>query len=256
MKTLFFAIASLTLSLPASARQDQVANAIFSASQSTHGLTMMGKASATLRADSCYVSLYIGPNPSMGGGFVRVFPTTEERIQNETKARQEKRQALIDALRPLGLTLDKATSYLQYGPYGTTYQAPGESYLSVTLSISKKGTVIFGKSTLAEVRQTLKNLDVQASFIFSFSPTIQEPAQKTLPALAVKNGIEHAKSLAALGGASTIRLVRMEEIGGNPLQATIVTMPTAETLVAPENSLTYSMKLFFAPLDVVISTKK
>ena len=239
MKALMLLTCFASLTLPTTAHQDPVAAAITSTSQDIHGLIITGRGSTTLRADSCYLMLQIGN----GGG---------RNVLDYQAEQKKKRQEIADVLRPFGLKFTTEAVWVKAG--GMTGNLPMID--AVALQINNEGEVLFGSATAAEVRKALEGLEVYSSFVFSLSHKAQTVALKPLLSLAVRNGLESAKSLAALAGASTVQLTGIQEHGSVLFQLVMGVWPPSGPLRAPEQALSTSVTLLFAPLNVIISTKK
>ncbi|WP_395139664.1 hypothetical protein [Armatimonas sp.] len=243
MKTLLALACLASLALPTTAHQDPIAAAIPSTSQDMHGLVITGKGSTSLRADTCYLVLQL---QIQGRGFQSTQSDSEA-------AQQKKRQEVADALRPFGLTFTVETVWVKAGIGMTGFFPMIET---VALQINDKGEVLFGSATAAEVRKALEGLEISSSFVFSLSNRAQTVALKPLLSLAVRNGLESAKSLAALAGASTVQLTGIREHGSVFFQSVTGAWSTSGPLRAPAQTLSTSVTLLFAPLNVMISTKK
>nr|WP_309693461.1 SIMPL domain-containing protein [Armatimonas sp.] len=242
MKTLLALACLASLTLPTTAHQDPLPAAISSQSQDMHGLVVTGKASTTVRADTCYLALQL---ETQGRG----FQSTQSDLE---AARQKKRQEVADVLRPFGLTFPAEIIWMRAG--GMTGNVPVIE--TAALQINDKGEVLFGSATAAEVRKALEGLGVSSSFVFSLSHKAQTVALKPLLSLAVRNGLESAKSLAALAGASTVQLTGIREHDSVLFQSVTGVWPSSGPLRAPGQALSTSVTLRFAPLNVIISTKK
>ena len=245
-------LSCLVLALPVLARQD-------SASLSSHGLVVTGPASTTVKADTCDLLVQLVPDRGFGRGGLS---TPEEiRAQAALIAQKpaliaQKRQSLSEAIQPWGLKLATEPVMVPHHMGGSYALPQNDSTVTIRLSINTKNEVVFGKATAPDVFKTLAALEMSSSFIFSLSSEAQTAALKPLLALAIKNGITEAKSLGALAGASQIRLSGLREQGSTFFQPVTTPWLTEGTLTAPEQTLYKSVTLLFAPLDVVISTKK
>lgn len=222
MKRFLSLVAALALTLPAVAQSDP---ATAPASTQAYGLTTLGRASTSVTPDTCYL----------------FFPLSDTK----------QRQALVAALSPLGLVLDKTTRV----PTSLNSFPTGAS-ASLTLRINDKGEVVFAPSSLSELSKTLQTLGVTNYFIFGYSPKAQEAARKPLVEQAIKDGMAQAVTLATAAGVSKLQLVELKENGFAGLGSAPTPWPDAAPFLAPSQELSYSIKLCFAPLDLVIPIKK
>ncbi len=248
MKTLLL-IASLALAMPSvAAKQDSTKQDVPVIAQDIQGLIVTGTGSVSARADICHLTFSLF---SYRGGFSPVGGTTQEEVmQKEAMLRQKNRQAITEALQPFGLQLDKDLKQPSFQVNGSA------NYASATLPLSDQGEVRLRKGTQEELLQALKKLEMGYSFNFSFSNKVQAEAMKPLLGQAVKNGIEEAKTLAALGGANTIRLTGMRVLDSRSFITMMINEPTEGVFQAPMQTVSRSVKLYFAPLEVIISTRK
>lgn len=231
MKHFLSLLAALALALPASAQSDPTTAP---ASTQAYGLTTLGRASTSVTPDTCYLFFSF----------------------NQTSDTKQQRQALATALLPLGLELDKTTRAPIYVSTSAMSDVDTGRHASLTLRINDKGEVVFAPSSFAELRKTLKTLGVSSYFVFDFSPKVQEAARKPLVEQAIKDGMAKAVTLATAAGVSKLQLIELKENGFSGLGALPTSWPDAAPFLALPQGLTYSIKLCFAPLDVVIPIKK
>lgn len=217
------------LTLPASAQSDPVTAPV---STQAYGLTTLGRASASVTPDSCYLFFSF----------------------NQTSDAKQQRQALATALSPLGLVLDKTTRSPEFASPSASSNV-GRS-ASLTLRINDKGEIVFAPSSLVELGKTLKTLGVSSYFVFGYSPKAQEAARKPLVEQAIKDGMARAVTLATAAGVSKLQLVELKENGFSGLGSLPASWPDDAPFLAPAQELTYSIRLCFAPLDLVIPIKK
>ncbi|MBB6049401.1 SIMPL domain-containing protein [Armatimonas rosea] len=226
MKCFLSLVAALALTLPAVAQSDP---ATAPASTQAYGLTTLGRASTSVTPDTCYL----------------FFPLSDTK----------QRQALVTALSPLGLVLDKTTRVpASMNSFPASF--PTGVSASLTFRINDKGEVVFAPSSLSELSKTLQTLGVTNYFIFGYSPKAQEAARKPLVEQAIKDGMAQAVTLATAAGVSKLQLVELKENGFSSLVSPPASWPDAAPFLAPSQELSYSIKLCFAPLDLVIPIKK